>query len=269
MSVSERRNFKLDPLIPRLQDRTMDSTMTEKLTFLALAEKLLREEKRPLSPAEMWKIAEAKGYNKNLETQGKTPWASLYTTVFLNTRDAADTIFYKIGERPARYFLKALSGSVRIEKTAQQPDASAESLFHYTEEDLHPFLAYYARAYFQAYTKTIHHHTSPKKEFGEWVHPDMIGVYFPAKDWKPEVLDLSAATGNAALKFYSFELKKAISFGNLRSAFFQAVSNSSWANEGYLAAAEISQDEDFLSELRRLSTSFSIGVIQLSLDDPD
>jgi hypothetical protein len=108
-----------------------------------------------------------------------------------------------------------------------------------------------------------------KKEFGEWVHPDMIGVYFPLKDWKSEVLDLSAATGNSALKIYSFELKKGLSFGNLREAFFQAVSNSSWANEGYLVAAEISQDEDFLSELRRLSTSFGIGVIELSLDDPD
>jgi hypothetical protein len=83
------------------------------------------------------------------------------------------------------------------------------------------------------------------------------------------VFDLSAEAGNTALKLYSFELKKALSFGNLREAFFQAVSNSSWANEGYLAAAEISQDEDFLSELQRLSTSFGIGVIELSFENPD
>jgi hypothetical protein len=207
--------------------------MPQKLTFMVLAEKLLREEKRPLSPAEMWKIAEAKGYNKDLETEGKTPWSSLYTTVFLNTRDAAETIFYKTGARPARYFLKDLRDSVepeKIEKAVQEPDSSAESLFDYNEEDLHPFLTYYAHTHFGAYTKTISHHTARKKEFGEWVHPDMIGVYFPAKDWKPEVLDLSVATGNTALKIYSFELKKALSFGNLRQAFFQAVSNSSWAN---------------------------------------
>jgi hypothetical protein len=66
---------------------------------------------------------------------------------------------------------------------------------------------------------------------------------------------------------FSFELKKSLSFGNLREAFFQAVSNSSWANEGYLVAAEISQDEDFLSELRRLSSSFGIGVVQLADSD--
>lgn len=228
--------------------------MRDKLTFLELAGKILREKKRPLSPAEMWKHAVAKGYDKQLESKGKTPWSSLYTTVFLDTRDAADTIFYKIGERPARYFLKELKDHIKADKLARaaaETDSSTESVYDYKEADLHPFLAYYARTYFQAYTKTIHHSTSNKREFGEWVHPDMIGVYFPVKDWKPEVFDLSAATGNTALRVYSFELKKVLSFGNLREAFFQAVSNSSWANEGYLVAAEISQDEDFLSELRR------------------
>lgn len=246
--------------------------MSAKLTFLGLAEKILRDEKKPLSPAEMWKIAETKGYDKELETKGKTPWSSLYTTVFLDTRDNGDTIFYKIGERPARYFLKELQSTVKadkLDKAVHQPDISADSAYEYNESDLHPFLTYYARAYLQAYTKTIRHNTSTKKEFGEWVHPDMIGVYFPVKDWKTEVLDLSAATGNTALKIYSFEIKKALSFSNLREAFFQAVSNSSWANEAYLVAAEVSQDEDFLSELRRLSVSFGIGVLQLSVDDPD
>jgi hypothetical protein len=82
-------------------------------------------------------------------------------------------------------------------------------------------------------------------------------------------LDLSSATGNAAVKLYSFELKRSLSFANLREAFFQAVSNSSWAHEGYLVAADISADEDFRGELRRLSASFGIGVIRIALDDPD
>jgi hypothetical protein len=68
---------------------------------------------------------------------------------------------------------------------------------------------------------------------------------------------------------FSFELKKEITFVNLRESFFQTVSNSSWANEGYLVAAEISSDEEFRAELRRLSISFGVGVIQLNLDDPD
>lgn len=71
------------------------------------------------------------------------------------------------------------------------------------------------------------------------------------------------------IKLYSFEVKKELSFLNLREAFFQAVSNSSWAHEGYLVAANISEDEDFRSELRRLSTSFGIGIVQLDIEDPD
>lgn len=246
--------------------------MIEKLTFLGLAEKVLRDIKKPLSPYEIWKYAQSKGWDNLLTSQGKTPAHTLYSSVFVNARDSANPTFYRVGVSPARYFLKELQHGFKVEnleKAAQETDVSDQSLFEYNEADLHPFLAYYARNSFQAYTKTIHHTKSTKKEFGEWVHPDMIGVYFPVKDWKSEVLDLSAATGNSALKFFSFELKKTLSFGNLREAFFQAVSNSSWANEGYLVAAEIYQDEDFLSELRRLSTSFGIGVIELSLDDPN
>jgi hypothetical protein len=101
------------------------------------------------------------------------------------------------------------------------------------------------------------------------VHPDVIGIYYAVEDWKTSVLDLSAATGNTAIKLYSFEIKRSVSFANLREAFFQAVSNSSWAHEGYLVAADISADEDFRAELRRLSGSFGIGVIRIALDDPD
>jgi hypothetical protein len=52
-------------------------------------------------------------------------------------------------------------------------------------------------------------------------------------------------------------------------SFFQSVSNSSWANEGYLVAADVSENEEFRSELGRLSSSFGIGVIKLNLDDPN
>jgi len=241
-----------------------------KLTFLELAEKILREENKPLSPGEIWKTAVAKEYEKNLGGSGKTPWATLYAAIFNDTRDRPDTIFVKIGERPARYFLKELyhGKETEIEKFSVSDD-TAPIIFEYKEADLHQFVAYYSRTYFKAYTKTIRHAAGPKKEFGEWVHPDMIGVYYAVEDWKTEVLDLSAAIGTPAIKLYSFEIKKSLSFANLREAFFQAVSNSSWAQEGYLAAAEISSDEDFRAELRRLSAAFGIGILSISLDDPD
>ena len=104
----------------------------------------------------------------------------------------------------------------------------------YLEKALHPFLAYHAFYYPRAYAKTINHSKSETKEYGEWVHPDMVACYFPFKDWRSEVVEVSALLGETAVKLYSFELKKSITLGTLRESFFQAVSNSSWVNEGYL-----------------------------------
>ena len=38
---------------------------------------------------------------------------------------------------------------------------------------------------------------------------------------------------------------------------------------GIFVAADISTDEDFRGELRRLSASFGIGIIELDIEDPD
>jgi len=170
--------------------------------------------------------------------------------------------------RPARYYLKTLARERQPAELEQA--ASAETTvpeqYDYKESQLHPYLAHFVHVQFNAYSKTIRHATSKKTEFGEWVHPDMIAVYYP--DWREEVLNLSQLIG-FAVKLYSFEIKKALSFSNLRESFFQAVSNSSFAHEGYLVAADILTDEDFRSELRRLSASFGIGIIELDIEDPD
>jgi len=65
------------------------------------------------------------------------------------------------------------------------------------------------------------------------------------------------------IKIFSFEIKKHLDFGNYKEYFFQAVSNSSWANEGYLAALSVPQDGEFREALQKLSQSFGIGIILL------
>ncbi len=101
------------------------------------------------------------------------------------------------------------------------------------------------------------------------MHPDIVGCGFQFDGWQKEVTAFSKAISNVTVKLFSFELKRGLNFSNLRASFFQAVSNSSWANEGYWVAAEISDDEKFIEELRRLSTSFGIGIIKLETADPD
>jgi hypothetical protein len=81
-------------------------------------------------------------------------------------------------------------------------------------------------------------------------------------------VQLAQASGDLAARIYSFEVKIAVDFPTLREYFFQAVSNSSWAHEGYLVAVEIDEDPEFREELTRLSQSFGIGVIQLNTKNP-
>ena len=58
------------------------------------------------------------------------------------------------------------------------------------------------------------------------------------------------------------EIKKEINTDyELKKSYFQAVSNSSWANYGYLVALEIS--DNLKDEMERLNQSFGIGIIEL------
>ena len=243
----------------------------EKLTFVELAIRIIEEEKKPLSATDIWEIAKKKGYDTLLHSQGKTPWATLGAQLYCNVRDRKDSPFIKVGTRPKLFHLKKLASNdeLKLIEQAQDENIILPKQTEYLEKDLHPFLTYYANYYLKTYTKTIQHSRSDKKEFGEWIHPDMVGCYFPIDDWKPEVVEFSASIGSMAIKLFSFEIKKELAFGNLRESFFQAVSNSSWSHEGYLVAAEISVDEDFHAELRRLSSSFGIGVIKINVEEPD
>ncbi|GAA8023061.1 hypothetical protein HpBT081_15120 [Helicobacter pylori] len=70
------------------------------------------------------------------------------------------------------------------------------------------------------------------------------------------------------VKLVSFELKREISVHNCRECYFQAISNSSWANEGYLVGHHINtHDLKLMDLLKRLHGSFGIGVIDLRTDE--
>ena len=205
------------------------------MTFLQLAQKVLQEEKRPLSASEIWATAQAKGYDKQLGSKGKTPSATLGALLYVDVRDNRSSQFVPIGSRPKRFVLRSLADSVGLERLEElEPPAPIGKKPEYFEKDLHPFVVYYGSLYLKAYLKTIHHNRSDKKGFSEWVHPDIVGCYFPFRDWEAEVVEASSVMGYTAIKLFSFELKKELTLSNLREAFFQAVSNSSWANEGYL-----------------------------------
>lgn len=133
----------------------------------------------------------------------------------------------------------------------------------YRERSLHRLLANYLSGK-NILSKTISHENSNRADQAQkWVHPDMVGVEFNEFQEKATRSLLKAAETKKYISLYSYELKRAIENDHqLKEYFFQALSNSSWANYGYLVAFEIS--EDVMEEMERLNRSFGIGVIKLS-----
>lgn len=244
-----------------------------KLTFGELAVKVLQESNQPLSAEEMWEFAVAKGYEVLVGTKGKTPWRTIGAKIYVDLKDNPETPFIKIDTKPKKFFLKEFDivDNVSNEKriVVEEVKQKVHKRALYSERDLHPLLSYFVYTYLNVYTKTIFHEKSSKRSFNQWLHPDIVGINFPIEEWESEVLDFGLIFGGQLSNMYSFELKKELDFTNIRQAFFQTVSNSTWANEGYLVTAKVLNDDDFMTELKRLTTSFGIGIIKLNVEEPD
>lgn len=246
--------------------------------FIDLAYDVLKQSVKPLTYQEIWQIGQEKGFAKNIRTSGRTPWQTLGARLYVEVRDNEESRFIRVGNRPVRFFLKDRQTELpadiisRLDKDDVRKEPP-KTEFH--ERDLHPLLTYFVNANpsfnrgRSIYTKTILHEKSIKSGYSEWVHPDIVGFYLPLDDWQSDVIEFNRVSDNNSLRLFSFELKKSLTKGNYRESYFQAVSNSSWAHEGYLVASEILDDDDFLAELERLASSFGIGIIKLNPKDVD
>lgn len=252
-----------------------------KYTTLDFAEDVLKQSKKPLLYHEIWEKGKGTDFEKKVSLKGKTPEQTIGARLFIDVRDNLNSKFIKIGKNPARFFLKERQHELTEKQLKEIFDYDKGNIpgrekVNFHERDLHPLLAHFANLNINfnkgkaIYTKTIHHEKSKKKKPSEWTHPDMVGFYMPIKDWNDTLLNFSknVKTGGS-LKLYSFELKIKIDVSNYRESFFQTVSNSSWANEGYLVTSYLEKNEGLRSELERLTTSFGIGLILLNLDDFD
>lgn len=238
--------------------------------FIDLADEVLARTGRPLTGEEIWEHAEVLGVSKKLNSAGKTPWATLSARLFTETIANPNSRFIRVGQRPVRFFLKSLAGTlseIELEKEAHRPESKESTRLR--ERDVHPLLCYFAFTQLTVQCKTIRHERSQKAKKSEWLHPDLVGLFLPVQAWEKETLSLGQSLGSPIAKLYGFELKLEVDFSNLRESFFQAVSNTSWANEGYLVATRFSTDAEFRAELKRLSDAFRIGIIRLDTRDPD
>lgn len=225
--------------------------------------KSLDEIQKPIDSYSLCDYIISKGY---VEFKGKTP----HNTVSANLSDFIfknDKRIKRIKEKNKIYYLYYLSKyeDKVIDETANShiisPNPKKET---YKERDLHILLSSFLKDIENVFSKTIFHEKSYNKESGQvWTNPDMVGVSFLQLKNKVSQEFFKKINQRDAFKIYSYELKREISSDNeLKQAYFQAVSNSSWANYGYLVALEFS--DDLQDEIERLNQSFGVGIIKLN-----
>ncbi len=197
-------------------------------------------------------------------SNSKTPAGTVSAILgdFIRNQDAR---FKRIKESNGQFYYYLRKNEANLE-TENEPKKELKpqknKVKTYEERDLHKLLSSFLKASGE-FSKTIFHEQSNRSdEHQKWVHPDMVGIRFLKLQTTVSQTFLKAVNRIDTFKLTSYEIKKEINTDyELKKCFFQAVSNSSWANFGYLVAFEIS--DNIKDEMERLNQSFGIGVIQL------
>jgi hypothetical protein len=224
--------------------------------------KVLEDNKGSFTYLEVLKMIDAKSYID--WTNAKTPSDTIGALLGQFIRQNDSRVKRVKGKKGFEYYLSKYEDELNLSEVVAKESFSKKGVAKkYQERDLHKLLSSYLKSQ-NIYSKTIFHEKSSnsKDDHQKWIHPDMIGINF---------LNLKNKSSNALLKvinkadafdLISYELKREIkSDYELKKCFFQAVSNSSWANYGYLVAFEISRN--LIDEMERLNQSFGIGIIEL------
>lgn len=110
------------------------------------------------------------------------------------------------------------------------------------EIELYPLLVQYLKSEHHLYCLRIDERRSRNSRGSggnHWLHPDIVAMEPVAKGWNELVQTCVRQGGGQSVRLWAFEVKRELTRANVRKCFFQAVSNSSWANEGYLVTTSI------------------------------
>lgn len=233
--------------------------MTSKEAIL----KALEELSEPANYIEVYNyIIENKIYNF---TDAKTPknWVNSALSSFISNEDLRVKRIRQ-DQGSFKYYLTKNESNYNFEEALEQVSTKINKI-NYNERDLHTLFCTYLDST-NNYSKTVFHEKSTQKVSNQtWTHPDIVSIKLTVlKDKNSRNLQKTISKKDS-FKITSYELKKQINTDSeLKQAFFQAVSNSSWANYGYLVAMEYG--DNLKDEMQRLNNSFGIGIILLNAD---
>lgn len=256
------------------------------MTYYDAAKKVLEQSDVPMKVDEIWEKACELGYDKIIaETlngkMSKTPIASLASVIYVDIKyNPTSTIFTKVGK--GKFLLKNKINSSNqnlineINDLSEEEDTEESSENTVTnkkilEEDLHIPLTKYLYS-MKIYSKTINANATDINLKGKmkWGTPDIVAVTF--KDYiNKSVLELFNHINLPTTEIYAYELKLKLTLSNLTEYYFQALSNSGWANEAWLVAMNIDENnyDELMEEMKRLNQSFGVGIIKLNYYNPE
>lgn len=256
------------------------------MTYYDAAKKVLEQSDVPMRLNEIWEKSCELGYDKQIEETGKkknsdfqmskTPITSLASSIYTDIKYNPDTtIFVKVGR--GEFFLKSKINSSNQNLINNTNEEDTDDIIvnnsankKILEEDLHIPLTKYLYS-MKIYSKTINANATDVNLKGKmkWGTPDIIAVTF--KDYiNKSVLKLFNYINLPTTELYAYELKLKLTLGNLTEYYFQALSNSGWANEAWLVAMEINENDiDLMEEIKRLNQSFGVGIIRLDYNNPE
>lgn len=138
----------------------------------------------------------------------------------------------------------------------------------FSEHDLYPMLIEFLNKDMGLFCQRIDERRSVNSQGSggnHWLHPDIVAMEPLDQSWDESVRICVRNGNDKSVRLWSFEVKKELTRGNVRKCFFQAVSNSSWANYGYLVATSMSTGVE--PELQMLSSLHGVGVLLLDVED--
>lgn len=169
--------------------------------------------------------------------------------------------------RPRLYYWDANPEQSAAEESVLEEVELPTPAQTYSEHELYPLLIEFLHKELKLYCQRIDEKTS-KNSHGSggnhWLHPDVVALEPLDQHWNPVVKDCVRHGNDSAIRLWSFEVKKQLTKSNVRQHFFQAVSNSTWANFGYLVATGLNNDVE--AELQMLASLHGIGVLILNTE---
>ena len=172
------------------------------LTALELSSHVMGILGKPVSADDIWSYA----VDNNIATtlKGKTPARTIQAQLYVSIKKG-DPTFCQVSRNPVLFYLHG-----KQIDSYESRDVKKQSV-KCNERDLHPLLVSFVSSdpHFRCHCKTIKQEVSKKgpKNSSKWLHPDIVGVYFPFEDYNDITLDLFHTVGQSLFKLFSFEMK--------------------------------------------------------------